>query len=165
MKIISVQSRTTSSLYILFGAILTLFCGYDINAQKNNAVYAELGGNAYYYSLNYERRFSNNLLTRGGIGVADGDFILPLLFGKYFGNGHHHLELDVGLTYINVNHDIGARSQYFATAFLGYRYQNPDKHFLLRIGYTPFYKLYDSYAPFDDHFLIHWAGVSCGFTF
>ena len=172
MKVTSAKSLITSSLSITFAITAISLCGYKVNAQKNNAVYAELGGNGYYYSINYERSFSNKTLTRGGIGVATGNFVLPLLFGKYFGNGNHHLEVDLGLTYVHgkINpqdsyDDIVTRDQYFVTAFLGYRYQNPDKKSLFRVGYTPLYKIHDSYAPFDNNFLFHWAGVSYGFRF
>lgn len=156
---------------ISFASIIIIFCG-DVNAQKNNVIYAELGGNAYYYSINYEHSFSNYYVARGGMGVAPGNFIFPLLFGKYFGNGNHHVELDLGLTYVhgemnpnNSYQEIVTRSQYFVTGFLGYRYQNPDKKFLLRVGYTPLYKIHDSYSPFDSNFMFHWGGVSYGFRF
>jgi hypothetical protein len=165
MKLPSPKFLLASSLFIILG-----ICKVD--AQNNNAVYVELGGNGYLYSINYERTFSNNLIARGGIGLSAGNIALPFHFGKYFGNGSHHVEADLGLTYIhgkvnpeNSYDDLVARSQYFATAFLGYRYQNPEKKSIFRIGYTPLYKLYDSYAPFDNNFLYHWAGVSYGFKF
>jgi hypothetical protein len=166
------KRSVTTLLIIAFHAAVILLCRSEVRAQNRNAVYVEIGGSAYSYSINYERTFSNNILARGGIGVTNGNFIVPLTAGRYFGNGNHHAEMSLGLAYvhgrINPNdlyQETIRRNQYFATGFLGYRYQNPDKAFLLRAGYTPLYKIHDSYSPFDDHFWFHWAGISFGYMF
>ncbi len=157
-----------------FIAILILaFCGqaYGQNSLKN-AVYAELGGNGYYYSINYERSFSEGILVRAGIGTANKILIVPILAGKYFGKGDHHLEVTGGITLISENispqdpFEDDIRAQHLlATAFIGYRYQKPEKKFLFRVGYTPLFKIYSTYPPLNNLLFYQWGGLSFGYRF
>ena len=129
--------------------IFILSFSIQVSAQvtSRNAVFAELGGNGYYYSLNYERTFSKNLLIRAGIGAASKNLIVPVLAGKCIGKGNHFLELSAGVTFATGKADSPGfeessytTQQLFAVAFIGYRFQKPEKKFLFRVGYTPFYK-------------------------
>ena len=150
-----------------FCFLLVSFLGFA--QEKRNAIYAEVGGNAYYYSINYEKTFSNCIAGRLGVGGTPRLVVIPGLIGKYFGKGAHHPEIMAGGTYIYIKqNDFGIirhRNQLFATAFIGYRFQHPEKRFLLRVGYTPLYKILDSDSGIDQHFLFHWAGAGFGFRF
>lgn len=147
---------------------IPLVFGYALHAQEkpSNALYLELGGNAYYYSLNFERTFSSGLSARLGLGGIPGSLAIPGLAGRYFGEGSHHVEIMAGLTYMNSTPDdiesLSNRNQLFATAFIGYRLQNPDKKFILKVGYTPLYKIKDSDPERDSRFLFHWVGIAVG---
>lgn len=151
--------------------ILCILVSFRVCAQErlNNSVYIELGGNAYYYSVNFERTFSNSLFGRIGIGGAPRLLVAPLLAGKYFGDGLHHPEIAAGITYIHSReHDIEIirhRNQLFATAFIGYRFQRPDNKFIFKAGYTPLYKVTDSDSDRSNRFLFHWVGIAFGLRF
>jgi hypothetical protein len=136
-----------------------------------NAVFAEIGGSGYYYSINYERSLSKGFLIRGGIGAATKNFLVPVLGGKSFGRGNNHFEISGGTVLIfgsigtDEPNQETSRQQLFATAFAGYRYCKPQGKFLFRVGYTPLFKIYDSYSPFNNHFLYQWGGLSFGYRF
>jgi len=82
-----------------------------------------------------EDKFINSLWTRVGAGYADNSFDnLLLLFGgitALAGQGTSHLELGLGLTYVN---EFNSDDQYLGPmAAIGYRYQQPNG-LILRAG-------------------------------
>jgi hypothetical protein len=151
--------------------IILALSGYGYAQQNSlkNAIYAELGGTAVYYSVNYERIFTDGFFGRVGFGAMPPHLTFPVMGGKYFLKGSHHPEITVGLLYVasKGRDDIETEDskQLFATFGIGYRYQKPGAKFLFRAGYTPLYKLADSYSEFNNRFWTNWAGMSFGFRF
>ena len=111
----------------------------------NESVQVEIAGNGVFISINYERKFSNGFSARAGVGPAPFALFVPVSFGKAFFNGNHHPEFATGFTYGIYDAgrftETGNRSQLFVSTFLGYRYDNPEKRFIFRAGYTPFIRL------------------------
>jgi hypothetical protein len=77
----------------------------DTMSQKKNAVFFELGGNGYAYSLNYEREFlvKENCSFSGKLGCAfypqfHNATYLPLSVQMYFGKRRSRFELGIGYT-------------------------------------------------------------------
>jgi hypothetical protein len=146
--------------------------------KAKNAVYLELGGNAFGYSLNYERIvYQQNMLQVGArIGVSlvpENTFfgiasypIVPLEMIALFGKRTHHLETGIGVTpYVGYQYYVGAIGVDFlkekleaaVTFRLGYRYQKPNGGFMARVGIMPFLS--------SDGYLLPWAGISIGKSF
>jgi hypothetical protein len=128
-----------------------------------NALYLEFGGNAGFYSINYERTFPKNAIGRIGFSVLPGDLILPILAGKYFGKRSNHIELMGGVTYgyyrkVDATDVVQTSDEFLGTVVVGYRYQKPERRFLFRVGYSPF-------INFHRGSLQHWAGLSAGYRF
>jgi hypothetical protein len=137
-----------------------------------NAVYCEVLGQGFLYSLNYDHRFSENIAVRVGFSRFTIGFIsdvaittIPLMVEYLSGNGDHHLEIGVGIVpvYGSISGDFfGAREGSagawvtVATATFGYRYQPVREGFLFRIGLTPF--LFGSTGQI-------FGGVSIGYAF
>lgn len=125
--------------------------------------------------MNYERVFrlipKLDAAARGGFGFDNlidfsdnfnPNFVLPVMAILTYGN-NHKIEVGVGQTYSStieteVSTGDPARMSNFSTTFnIGYRYQNPDKRILIRVGYTP-------YIEYNERY-VNWAGVSIGFIF
>lgn len=132
-----------------------------------HAIFVEGGGNAYWYSLNYERHSVTGFVARVGIGYYDQVLVVPIMVGKVFGKKSHHVELTGGLDLVNnsqtdvLNPD--KRRLIAVTTFLGYRYQNPTQRLFARGGFTPIWTFYSSSA--SDGMpgrVFPWFGVSVG---
>jgi len=145
--------------------------GQDIN---RNAFHFEVGGQCGLYSFNYERTYSKNLIGKIGVSLFRNEFVMvPIMFGKYFGSGTHHFEISAGAIYVNreaiIDYDMqqtARRNMVWASAFVGYRLQNPANKFVFRLGFTPGYSLYieDPYSG-DLSGFEPWAGMSFGYRF
>lgn len=121
--------------------------------------FVELGGNALYYSINYDRRFAKKYSFRGGVSVVPHSFSttvsVPVMVNYLAGRDKNFFEIGLGVS-LMINLSEG--SEVVPTATIGYRYQPVDKRFLFRAGFTPFFQsIY--YAPF-----LPWLGVSFGYT-
>jgi hypothetical protein len=150
-----------------------------------NALYAELGGNSGWYSLNYERFLRPDMAVRVGlsymsVSATAGSGMdqasasatwatLPLMF-EYLGvhAGSHALELGAG---VNMMYFSGNAATFDATAMssgvvpvgtatLGYRYSNPGGGFVFRAGYTPLI-----FVTTQQKEIFHWGGLSFGYRF
>lgn len=143
-----------------------------------NAVYLELGGNALLYSINYDRRFRDNISGRAGLmfmtisGTAEtGEAadvniaLVPLMANLLVGDGNGRLELGagplIGLAGGDVQ-DVEGNDFEFSgvglagvTTTFGYRYQRPTGGFLFRASLVPYY----SGGP------QLWGGLSAGWAF
>lgn len=142
-------------------------------SYSQNSVYVELLGNGIFYSVNYDRRFSNHFSGRAGFMVINGQSeqptddqigvaILPVTGNYLAGSGSHRLELGAGLLFGVAGGDLeeygtvsGAGVAGVTTTF-GYRYQPLDGGFLFRVGLTPFY---------SDGRPQLWGGLSLGYAF
>jgi hypothetical protein len=147
---------------ILIASICFLASSKSFAQDTNkNAVFLELLGNGYYYSLNYEREFGRQFVFRIGGSLTKYTFIMPVTLGRFFGSGKHHFELAAGFDFANYDNDDGRENGLGLTGFIGYRFQKPDGKFLFRIGATPLY-------IFDEDSLINFlptGGVSFGYRF
>ncbi len=140
----------------------------------HNAIYVEAGGNCWPFSLNYERRFTDELCLRVGTGLYVTDtgaypnnasFYVPtgVVMGSYlFGYGSSKFEFGVGMML-----QFGSLAcEYYSpplscdaikpTLSLGYRYEARDGGILFRAGLTPVW--------FESG--VYWgAGLSVGWGF
>lgn len=162
--------------FLVVVLLLLVNACFGQRAQKN-AVYVELGGNGTLYSVNYEREFKTQWVGRIGISYYDNYLNIPVMFGRYFGEGKHHFEVTAGITCIvdNTNDGVyyyhgsfqesGSRTHILLTAFAGYRFQKQDKNFLFKAGFTPFYSPHDSRDKINTGWFLPWVGVSFGYRF
>ncbi len=145
---------------------------FEPNTFKRNAVFLELGGNAFLYSLNYERlnKISENIKLSYGTGLEFIRMELPHHTGISRSKKSNLLIITPAINFL-----FGKNKYYFeigtSTALLyhlpvnqtfrlGYRYQG-DK-VIFRIGFTPIFE-FPSDGKFDYEYF--WAGVSFGHTF
>ncbi len=156
-------------LLIFFMLLLTikLVCA---QSQYKNSVMAELSGNAYWYSINYERQSAKGFTMRAGFGYYQHILVIPLMVGKVVGSKSHHFEISGGFDLAN-NAYTDARqpnSKRFValTTFTGYRYQPLTRPFYLKGGFTPIWSFYDSELKFNTHERVFfWFGVGGGYRF
>jgi len=136
---------------------------------SKNTVYAELAGAGITYSINYDRRISENISVRGGANYAP-TLVAPGfgLIGQssyLIGKDGEYLELGIGLTYVfsedpNVvpfSDDEQIKGS-LINSFIGFRSQQVGEPVFFRFGITPFYSF------FTDK-LIWSGGLSFGYSF
>ncbi len=144
----------------------------DIRFEHQNGVLFEFGGNGY--SINYERilinmnefKFSSQLgISYYPPSTSIRVIWLPTSITGIWSFGKHHLELGVGYIFIrealrdSVNNTVGWHWTEIFTSRLGYRYQVPNKHFIMRVGYIPSIEL-------ENNKEFHSAvGLSFGYSF
>ncbi len=140
---------------------------------KKNAVFLELGGNAAFYSLNYERlnKLSDNLKLSYGAGLE----FIRMDFSQDIGVGSRGGKSNILIITPAVNLLFGRDKYYFEagtstglfyifpvaqTFRVGYRYQG--EKVLFRVGFTPIFSFpYDGKIDYE----FFWAGISLGYTF
>lgn len=117
---------------------------FSIDEGPRNAVYLELGGNAFIYSVNLERRVERWWGRVGGgwlrdnKGEVQGDvWGVPVMVGTLFGTGPHYLEAGFGVTL--AQHVDDEEPFLFGSLALGYRYFSPNSGLLIRAGVAPFF--------------------------
>lgn len=154
-----------------------------------NLIYGELAGNGGFYTINYERFFTEDASVRVGamymsISVSAGSgqnmaessgtwVTIPVLF-EYTGirSGSHALNLGAGLDFFYFSGSAGtfeatASSSGMlpaATLDLGYRYGDPKGGFMFKAAYTPFAFVTAETQTFSQK-VQHWAGLSFGYRF
>jgi hypothetical protein len=139
-------------------------------SQYKNGIFAEIGGNAYWYSINYERQLPKTVVLRGGLGYAERSYWIPITVEKIYGKKNHHFDVGGGLLVINyyqTNNGVPTRrTALAATGVLGYRYQKPDKRFFLKVAFTPAWVFYDS-DPYEEtsEKIYPWGGIGAGTRF
>jgi len=150
-------------IFLLVATLFFILCNSILFSQteKPNSIYLELGGNCVFYSINYDRLFSNHIGARVGANF----FLLPIdkttAFGYFvvmqiiylIGNGNSRLELGGGVNYLN---EKDGDSIWGPSFIIGYRYQPTNGGFVFRIGFTPTYV--------TDH-IMPMGGVSFGYNF
>ncbi|MFQ5675784.1 MAG: hypothetical protein ACE5G1_07815 [bacterium] len=137
----------------------------------HNSVYLELLGNGVFFSINYDRMFSESLCGRVGFSYAElddekGDNVfvtfVPVVANYLVGKGKHKLELGLGALFIFAARDFDEtdtdvdKSGILGTATVGYRFQPLNGGFVFRVGFTPIFAD-DGFAP--------WGGLSFGYGF
>ena len=151
------------NLIILVGIF---FCSIQVQAQRGQAIYAELGGAGFFYSINYDTRFFNRedkLGARIGVTVVfDNDIGMPLHVNYLLSEGNHKLEIGAGITaFFSLGSDF---RDVIPSGALMYRFQKEDGHFLFRIGISPMYIELDDPPTFAPAFLL-FPGISAGYKF
>ncbi|MFK8101324.1 MAG: hypothetical protein AB8G15_02320 [Saprospiraceae bacterium] len=158
--------------------ILIFICFYSIQiqAQRAQAIYAELGGAGLRYSINYDTRFTkqeNGIGARIGFGtMINNNVLIPVHINYLHGIGNHKFELGLGITtffYQKIENNKRTRQPFpLASGALMYRYQAKDGHFLFRAGisptFLPFFSGFDGKIDIFD-LLYVWPGVSVGYKF
>ena len=159
-----------------FGLLLSLAAAWalapaSVQAQAvdpaplaRHAIYGEVLGNGFLYSVNYEHAWTP--LLRGRVGfemLRRSSALVPAMVAIVTGKGRHHLELGGGaLIGIGLFDGEELRNRHLAAGALavavaGYRYQRPEGGFIFRAGVTPFIWL--------DGGPVLWFGVSVGRSF
>ena len=146
----------------------------DISFQDRNSFQFELGGHGLVYSVNYERILLNGqkFKTASQIGIAYyppstgmRDIWLPVVLNELYSFGSHHIEGGIGYVIIREatrdtenNPDEWFWSGVY-TGRIGYRYQKPDGHLVIRAGFTPFMEMGTAHEFHPS------GGVSVGYSF
>lgn len=125
-----------------------------------NAVFLELGGNAFLYSVNLERRVERGWLRVGAEYFKDikGNVIwgVPVSVSTLWGRNTHYLETGLGLSL--VSHPNNEEPFLYGMVTLGYRYFRPDSGLMIRAGVTPFFD------PFFEEAPGIWPALSVGWS-
>lgn len=130
-----------------------------------NAVYIEAFGQGVFYSLNYERRITQDVSLRGGITAWNGLIGFPLMVNALLGQDGDYFEIGVGLVagyttswlLSSRSYITSGKGLVYGTATVGYRYEPYKGGFLFRIGFTPILAHHDLFIPL--------GGVSVGYAF
>ncbi|MFZ1750941.1 MAG: hypothetical protein WAU01_12145 [Saprospiraceae bacterium] len=140
--------------------ILLVLCTKNLSAQ---AVYVEFLGKGWFYSINYEHHFSKRVdgwNVQIGAGFLPTSLVtVPASANYVFGKKNHHLELGLGLTYINGfiwTDDDKFGPDIFMHSNILYRYQKPEGKYFFKVGLTPL---------FSDATAGLWFGVGVGVSF
>ena len=148
----------------------------DPAPPRNNALYIELLGNGGVYSINYERAVTPALRVRVGAGVWTAVSFwssaetrirtVPLMVQFVPGGGAHHLEAGAGVLVGHRHRDVGESGAFASVVGLvGYRYEPPQRRFVFRAGFTPFYGFGDASAAYPDAGFLPSLGLSFGARF
>ena len=178
MKFLKVQKMNKPVNHIVILGLVVLFQS-SVSAQLiegtywQNHIYAELFGNAAYYSVNYERRLSDNLTARIGLGFLPKDSFLyrnvylgiPLTVSYLIGDKLIKFEIGLGATYLKSEYaGVGSRTDYrsylLMTGILGFRLVKLGGGLTVRFVFTPFYS--PELEPTSFQFS---GGISIGHSF
>jgi hypothetical protein len=167
--------KKISLLFLLLTC--TLLAKTQQNISARNTVYADFFSRDVYYSINYDRVFSEgenfNKSYRIGFSVSSNIIALPLGINFFSGQGNNHFEF--GVTVVPYVEDY---KKLFSPGNLsdkkldiipgaGYRYQKPDGGFFFRIIAGPVIHL----DPPSDNFwkmdgkLYAGGSIGAGITF
>ncbi len=163
---------------------------YSQSITKKNSIYLELGGNAFLYSVNYDRliTLSNHIKIAPRVGFTYrptgvysryDDFIIPLEINTLWAKRKEiksFVEVGFGLSlfamkddYIDINNNYieSVKLARVSILRLGFRYQKPTGGFMYRAGVLiPVTQ--DEFSTSrvgDDIFFRLYAGFSLGYTF
>ena len=166
--------------------VLIIGCsfGQQSNAQSvdlKHAVYAELGGTAGIWSVNYDlmalninnfkigARVGCGFLSEGYVGSTV-DVHIPLTINfMYALKENHHIELGLGTQIASyeirrvqtaTDKSFVRKTEALGNYTLGYRFQSPDGGFMFRAFYSPFFYQDGIYFRYE-----HWGGLSVGYAF
>jgi len=166
---------------IFFGLLLLVSANsFAQTADQRNspqqAIYIEsFGQGKYFYTINYDTRFTKSVKGIGGR-IGAGYFpwfpasITTVAGGVNYliGNKGKYLEIGTGLTYIYI-HDFALASLFgtetpisavIGTGSVGFRYQPEAGGFNFRFAFTPTFN-----SSFDLGSPITYLGLSLGYTF
>ena len=145
--------------------------------QNKNSFQVDLGGHGLFYSLNYERILLNGerFKTASQVGISYYppkvgmlDIWIPIGINELFSFGNHHLEAGIGYMPIREatrDPDLQVREWFWShmmTGRIGYRYQKPGGHLILRAAFTPVLEVDPLVHGGEFHPL---GGISVGYSF
>lgn len=145
--------------------------------QKKNSLQLELVGPTVFYSLNYERILINGgrFKTAAQLGISYyppkmgmRDIWFPMGINEIISFGNHHIEAGIGYMPIREAYrdpDLQVREWFWShmvTGRIGYRYQKPNGHLILRAAFTPVLEI-DILGHGDEFHPL--GGVSVGYSF
>ncbi|WP_235297630.1 hypothetical protein [Portibacter marinus] len=151
-----------------FITLLLTISYLSINAQRNHAVYGELLGNGFFYSLNYEfaiAKTDKNWRAKVGVSTLAYPFAITQI-SYLFGKKKYFMEVGAGANFLPFSNDNEKLSLLLTpNAALQFRYESSGG-LLFRIGLAPsFIPLFDDEPAFADPNNWIWPGVSLGYTF
>jgi hypothetical protein len=148
-------------------------CAQPIEGTNwQNHIYVEFLGSAVFYSLNYERRLSDNLSARFGFGFwprtssEENPYLgIPFTASYLLGKSLIKFEIGLGATFLKSDFaGVGSRSDYrsylLATGILGFRLVKSGGGITVRFVFTPFYS--PELEPSSFQFS---GGISIGHSF
>lgn len=135
---------------ILLGFVFLFFLPQSdgqVYDRRGKAIYLELGGNAFAYSVNFDIRFqekTGGLGARFGAGTIGDWFAVPVMITYMTGkkDSNHFFEFGGGITYFNYEKplEIGDKSFDQQTMIgLSFMYRRQPRYgkFVFRVGITP----------------------------
>ncbi|MDO1451762.1 hypothetical protein Q0590_36145 [Rhodocytophaga aerolata] len=175
--------QTLLTLLLLLGAFIEVNAQEVRKSMQKNTLFVEIGGNGFFYSLNYDRilldystwRISARIggMYMPGIFETNRHLIgLPLEVSYWRGKGNHHFELGLGFTPIYDTYSLNEVSRQQAiligVARIGYRYQKREGGVFYRAGFMPLHgTIYDfNYRQWDrnSNFTYPLVGLAIGYT-
>ncbi|MCX7880579.1 MAG: hypothetical protein N2517_07945 [Ignavibacteria bacterium] len=149
--------------------------------KETFAIFAELGGQGIFVSLNGDYLFHPNFSLRGGLSFLIFGYGIP--FSIYYltnARTSHHFELGLGLTYTNVasfsffGSGSSPKESLLLTGSIGYRYQPLKDGLFIRLCFTPL-AIFEKNEYYDTNRnqtvtknvikLRPFAGISLGYSF
>jgi len=165
-------------MYLMAGYF---FLPTEVSAQRvplpnpQQAVFIEILGQGGLLTFNYDRRFTKSADGpgfRAGIGYINiGKFegyTLPLSLNYLLGKDSKYFEIGIGMTYgkIGLLDAYDEQARLVSTMFLGFRYQEEEGGFNLRVGLSPLLgNLKNEGEDPEVFFAPYYAGISVGYTF
>jgi hypothetical protein len=145
---------------------------------RAHAAYVELLGNGGLYSVNYERALTPALRVRLGAGAWTSESFwsdaqtrfrtFPMMLQIVPGGGAHHLEAGIGVLpgLRGRERDVGESGSFVSLiGVVGYRYEPPQRRFVFRAGFAPFYGFGDSSIAYPEAGFLPSLGLSFGARF
>ncbi len=141
-----------------------------VQTNKPRAIYLEVGGPGLALTINYDRRFGNDV-DKWGYRIGAGYYntganwvaTIPFQINYLYGGETSFLEVGAGTTFVRSHGSTNGTTFQFdnitgfiGTATIGYRYQQENGGINFRIAFVPV--LYDEGLIFE-------GGVSIGYTF
>lgn len=149
---------------------------------KKNTVFAEIGGNAFIYSINYDRLFdvSNKFKISARIGIHYSHYV-PFKYYKTFCipfeisglysiyRSKHFIEIGSGLSYLRSYDRVTDHTEdiIILALRLGYRFQKPEGGLFIKIGFVPLYDwlVFNPDPSVPHHTWLLSGGIGIGYTF
>ena len=155
----------TTSLIVLTCVVFGQDEKPEKTSMRKNTVYLELGGNALYYSVNYDRIFSITKIAHVSLrtgffmspefGSGHNYYVVPLEVNALLGKENNFFELGFGQSLLIENSSYSNEFDAYTTLRLGYRHMS-ESGLMVRAGIVPILKEYDS---------LIWIGLGVGYAF
>jgi hypothetical protein len=163
----------------------------DTNEIKRNSLFIEVGGNAFFYSLNYDRqvKVSDTWRLAGRVGIMYVNTFtdqnrhmmgVPIEFSYLKGTKNNFLEIGLGVTgtydqYYSFDPRVPIRDSkvqdlaMMAVVRIGYRHQKREGGLFYKVGFTPlagvvFDLRQNTNKHTPENFAYPWVGAAIGWT-